>query len=385
MKSSTNNPWEQLFRTMGAEFAKQAKEAYIGTVSSVSASGISLSIDGDSSGAKKYTCARSERFSPGDRVLIMRESGTYVVVCRIGAPGGPDAKTSAMTQAVGVDSAGKLWTTPNTYTLPTATVSDLGGVKTSEAYAAAKHKLTVAVNSAGQLYAEEKSYSLPTATTTVLGGVKGAAAYSASTHTQAVTVDSAGKLWTAPASSYTLPTATTTVLGGVKGAAAYSASTHTQAVAVDSAGKLWTAPGSSYTLPTASNTTLGGVKPAAKTTAMTQSVGVDSNGALWTEPAGNVNKIYSGTSTTNYLELDATKVLKPNGTNFALGTTTYPFSEVYFGKEGSTNCYLKAAKGSIIPNTTFALDGYLDLGSAAYPFNRIYAKKIYLNGRELTA
>lgn len=50
-----------------------------------------------------------------------------------------------------------------------------------------------------------------------------------------------------------------------------------------------------YTLPIASNTQLGGVKPVAKTNTMTQSVGVDSAGRLWTNAGGSaaVGKRYA--------------------------------------------------------------------------------------------
>jgi len=151
----------------------------------------------------------------------------------------PAEKTAAMTQAVGVDANGALWTAPGEhYVLPVAGASTLGGVKTPEKTAAM---------------------------------------------TQAVGVDSTGALWTAPAEQYVLPVASVSQLGGTKPVAKTAAMT--QDVGVDANGRLYTAPGSgTYTLPVADASTLGGVQPAAKTSAMTQSVGVDSAGALWTEP-----------------------------------------------------------------------------------------------------
>ena len=202
MSRIKTNPFEELFRAMTAQILAAAKEMAVGTVSSVSGNGIGITIDGDSSGAKKYTCNRAARFSSGDRVLCARESGTWVVICKIGAPGGPDAKTSAMTQAVGVDINGKLWTEPTqggggeAYTLPVASTSQLGGVKTSAAFVASTHTVKIAADSSGVLYAEKPSaYSLPTATTSALGGVKTSEAYSSSKHTLTVAVNASGQLY----------------------------------------------------------------------------------------------------------------------------------------------------------------------------------------------
>lgn len=417
MKSSTSNPWEQLFRAMGETFARQAKEAFIGTVTSVSASGIGLSIDGDNTGTKKYTCSRSERFSSGDRVLVVRESGTYVVVCRIGAPGGPTEKTNAMTQAVGADASGALWTEPSTLEvatasrlggvkpitktnamtqdvgvdsagglwtvpIPTASTLTLGGVKTSEVYSSSKHKLKVAVDSSGVLYAEEpSSYNLPTASTTDIGGIKTSEAYSSLKHTRKVAVNSSGVLYV----DDTMPTASTLDFGVVKTSETYSSSKHTRKIAVNSSGLLYAEAGD---VPTASTSVLGGVKTSASYSSSkhTMEIAVNSSGVLYAEKqdAANVSKLYAGTSTTNYLELDANKALKPNGNNFTLGTSSYPFAEAYFGKYGSGNQFLKAEKGSIIPNTTYNVSGYFDLGSLSYPFNRVYVKELYINGTKFT-
>ena len=469
MKSSTSNPWEQLFRAMGETFARQAKEAFIGTVTSVSSTGIGLSIDGDNTGTKKYTCSRSERFSSGDRVLVVRESGTYVVVCRIGAPGGPTAKTNAMTQAVGADASGALWTEPSTlevatasrlggvkpitktnamtqdvgvdgegrlfttpaesYNLPTASTSQLGGVKTSEAYSSTKHTMKVAINSSGLLYGE--AYSLPTASTSQLGGIKTSEAYSATKHTVKVAVNSSGVLYAAAGESYELPTASTSViggiktseaysstkhtvkvaanssgvlyaaaesyelptastsqLGGIKTSEAYSATKHTVKVAVNSSGVLYAASGESYELPTASTSVIGGIKTAESysVTKHTLKTAVSSSGVLYAEAPATTNptKLYAGTSTTSYLELDSNKVLKPSGTGFNLGNSTYPLQDVYMGKTGASSYYLKVSDASIIPNSTTTTTSYYNLGSSTYPFNRLYVKELYINGTKFT-
>lgn len=106
-----DNPFLALFQDI--KKAAEAKRHVFATVSSVSSSGVSIRIDGETSGsAKNYTCNTDVKFSVGDRVMASKESGTYVIVCKIGKPGGPEAKTAAMTQPVGVDANGKLWTTP---------------------------------------------------------------------------------------------------------------------------------------------------------------------------------------------------------------------------------------------------------------------------------
>ena len=158
-KLTQNNPFTEIFRELGEEIARQAKELAVGTVRSVSAGGISISIDGDTQGAKNYTCSRSDRFRTGDRVLLGRESGTWIVICRIGAPGGPAAKTAAMTQAVGVDENGGLWTIPGagSYELPTASTSQLGGVKTSAAFNSQIHTVDIAVDANGALHAAKSA------------------------------------------------------------------------------------------------------------------------------------------------------------------------------------------------------------------------------------
>ena len=342
-KLSQNNPFEQIFKALTAQILAAAKEMAIGTVSSVTTSGIGITIDGDSSGVKKYTCNRAERFSSGDRVLCARESGTWVVICRIGAPGGPVAKTSAMTQAVGTDADGKLYTKPGAgaYELPTASTSQLGGIKTSEAYSSSKHTAKVAVDSGGVLYAE--AYSLPTAGASTLGGVKPVAKTSAMT--QDVGVDSSGKLYTKPGEgAYELPTASTTVKGGVMTSAAYSATTHTLDVAIDSSGKLHAA------------------APA----------------------ASNVSRLYAGTSTTYYAELNSSKVFAPNGTGFNFGSTTYPWQSLYFARSGASTYYLKAEASNIQPATTTSTTSYYNLGSSTYPFYALYVKKLFVNGKEIT-
>lgn len=89
---------------------------------------------------------------------------------------------------------------PDAYTLPVATASKLGGVKP----VAKTSDMTqnVGVDANGKLYtapsASQGSYELPTASSSVLGGVKADSAQS--TDTQAVRIGTDGKLYTAPGS-----------------------------------------------------------------------------------------------------------------------------------------------------------------------------------------
>lgn len=85
----------------------------IGTVAAKNEEGLQIQFDGDEeTGEKYYKCNTSIRFEVGDRVLTLPISGTYIVFCKIGAPGGPVSKTDAMVNAVGADGNGKLYTTP---------------------------------------------------------------------------------------------------------------------------------------------------------------------------------------------------------------------------------------------------------------------------------
>ena len=56
-------------------------------VESVETDGLRLRFDGEeSAGEKKYKCNTFYVFQPGDRVYCVRDSGTFVAICKIGAP-----------------------------------------------------------------------------------------------------------------------------------------------------------------------------------------------------------------------------------------------------------------------------------------------------------
>ena len=64
-------------------------EFYIATVSSVSSSGVKLLFAGESTAANKYyKRLGSANVSSGDRVVVMKQSGTYIVLGSIGGNGG---------------------------------------------------------------------------------------------------------------------------------------------------------------------------------------------------------------------------------------------------------------------------------------------------------
>lgn len=153
----------------------------VATVSEIGAEGLRVQFDGDeAAGEKYYTCNTSIRFAAGDRVLLLAISGTYIVFCKIGAPGGPVKKTAEMTQDVGVDEDGKLYA--EGYTMPTASAEKLGGVKPVAKTTAMTQD--VGVDSVGKLYTVPEKVKPVTKTTAM---------------TQEVGMDNTtGKLYTAP-------------------------------------------------------------------------------------------------------------------------------------------------------------------------------------------
>lgn len=63
------------------------KEHAFAVVESVEEEGLRLKFDGeDAAGEKAYKCNTFFVFAPGDRVYCVRDSGTYVAICKIGTP-----------------------------------------------------------------------------------------------------------------------------------------------------------------------------------------------------------------------------------------------------------------------------------------------------------
>lgn len=56
-------------------------------VQSVEADGLRLKFDGEeTAGEKSYKCNTFFKFAPGDRVYCVKDSGTFVAICKIGEP-----------------------------------------------------------------------------------------------------------------------------------------------------------------------------------------------------------------------------------------------------------------------------------------------------------
>lgn len=66
----------------------RAESARLATVHTVdSARGLALILDGEQeSDGKYYQCNTGMSYHAGDRVLVQKVSGSYVVICRIGKP-----------------------------------------------------------------------------------------------------------------------------------------------------------------------------------------------------------------------------------------------------------------------------------------------------------
>ena len=66
----------------------EGPEQTFATIGAVYSDGVSLLFDGaDEATGKHYKVNRSASFAAGQRVYIVKDSGTYVVICPVGAPG----------------------------------------------------------------------------------------------------------------------------------------------------------------------------------------------------------------------------------------------------------------------------------------------------------
>ena len=100
------------------------------------------------------------------------------------------------------------------------------------------------------------------------------------------------------------------------------------------------------------------------------------------------NQIIIGTSTAGMIKLYITdKSFAPVSTGGAkLGSSTYPWGATYIGAGSSTSYYWKLENACLTPSatTSTATSTYFNIGTSTYPVTAIYAKKLYLNGTELT-
>lgn len=65
----------------------QPEAARLATVQTVGTNGLRIIFDGETaSNGKDYLCNTAIKYKPGDRVLVQKVGGSYIVVCTIGKP-----------------------------------------------------------------------------------------------------------------------------------------------------------------------------------------------------------------------------------------------------------------------------------------------------------
>lgn len=238
---------------------KPASDLLLALVSVTYSDGtVTLILDGMSTALQKRykTLSSAWPLAEGDRVVVMKLAGTYVVLGKIGnaIPMPIATETTLGGIIVGahlsIDENGVLSGEAGgggggEYVLPAATATTLGGIKVGNG---------LSVTAAGTLSADE--YTLPKAAADILGGVKVG---------NNLSIDADGVL------AATLPPATALKLGGIKVGNGLSV----QADGTLSA----TGGGGSYVLPPATIASLGGVIVGA-------GLSVDSNGVLSASSSG---------------------------------------------------------------------------------------------------
>lgn len=93
----------------------------------------------------------------------------------------------------------------------------------------------------------------------------------------------------------------------------------------------------------------------------------------------DVKAIYASGSTSYKIELNSSKAFVPSVAGFSIGSSSYPFQELYIGY-GSH--YWKITNSAILPNTSSS--SYYNIGSSSYPVQTIYAKSLVLDGTTLS-
>jgi len=69
------------------EEQEEPADQHFATVAGVYSDGLTLTFDGASGpSTKRYKCNTFVKFAAGDRVFLAKDSGTYVVICKIGNP-----------------------------------------------------------------------------------------------------------------------------------------------------------------------------------------------------------------------------------------------------------------------------------------------------------
>lgn len=108
------------------------------------------------------------------------------------------------------------------------------------------------------------------------------------------------------------------------------------------------------------------------------------NGTQVTSIVGttDVKEIYCASSTSNKIALSSAKDFVPSGTGFSLGSSSYPFDEVYVGT-GSVYYWTMTAASLLPSSSVTASSSYFDLGSSARPVNKVYANEVYIGGTKV--
>ena len=78
----------ETYQQRAAENKAAPKDCSFATVGQVYADGIALIFDGESTAsAKHYLCNTAVKFAAGQRVHLVKDSGTYIVEYPVGVPG----------------------------------------------------------------------------------------------------------------------------------------------------------------------------------------------------------------------------------------------------------------------------------------------------------
>lgn len=240
----------------------------------------------------------------------------------------PSTKTDAMTQDVGVDASGKLYTVPTE--VPVQSVNGkTGAVSLTASDVGALPSSTTIPTKISQLENDSSFITASGAPVQSVNSKTGEVQLSAS-DVSAVPI-SGGKM-TGDLNVGT--NAKIQVNGYITGtwlrttANTHLASTPTKVAVIKDGWVYDRTPAelkadmgiTDYELPVASSTVLGGVKPIAKTSDMTQTVGIDSSGRLYTTPGGG-----SGSSSVVSVNgQTGTVVLKPSDIGALPDTTVVP-------------------------------------------------------------
>mgnify|MGYP007092383279 CR=1 FL=1 len=207
----------------------------------------------------------------------------------------PSTKTDAMTQDVGVDASGKLYTAPTEAPVQSVngktgavslTASDVGALPSSTTIPTKTSQLENDSSFITASGAPVQSVNSKTGAVELSASDVSAVPISGGTMTGNLNVGSNAKVQT---NGYITGTWLRTT------ADTHLASTPTKVAVINDGWIYDRTPAelkadmgiTDYELPVASSTVLGGVKPVDKTDAMTQLVGVDGDGKLYTEPSAN--------------------------------------------------------------------------------------------------